>query len=619
MLNLTLQNVGEKSIQSLAVMFLFWATISCKGKESAIPMPQFTGILQNMKAEHPRLMLSDERTEDLKALRKTDPILNRYINDVVTTANGIVLKAPLQRVLIGPRLWAVSRELYNRTTHLALAYRLTGEKKYLNSAVDNMKTVCGFSDWNPSHFLDVAEMTAGVALGYDWLYNDLSQADRETIRSGLKSKGMDEYKKVYSTAWWAKSENNWNQVCNGALIMGTLALAETDPEYAQEFVPKALLNLPNSNKFYAPDGAWYEGPGYWAYATEYLSFAMSALQSATGNMGNLEKVAGLSQSGLVPMICAGPTNYILNFSDSSEDTKATTSVAMFFLANTYNNPVISNYLHNLIKTTNALAKPFHVVWYKAPTSDPISPPLDYFLRGDVNELVFMRSSWTDPNALWMGIKSGINSSSHSHLDLGNFELDAGGVRWARDLGSDDYNLPDYWAGGVGGKRWRYYRLNSFSHNVPLLGNKNQYEVAKSKFIQTNLNIATPTATVDLTEAYRDFSSKSTRKVSMVDNRKAFLMEDDFAITKPTEVAWGMTTENQIEIIKGGKAILRDQTITTQTLEVEIVAPIGAEFTVESAVQKAPEKLNTGNSRLMLRLPNQSGQVKVVVKFTPKMR
>jgi hypothetical protein len=96
------------------------------------------------------------------------------------------------------------------------------------------------------------------------------------------------------------------------------------------------------------------------------------------------------------------------------------------------------------------------------------------------------------------------------------------------------------------------------------------------------------------------------------------MEDEFVITKPTEVAWGMTTANQIEIIKGGKAILRNATITTRTLEAEIIAPIGAEFTVESAVQKAPEKLNTGNSRLMLRLPNQSGQVKVVVKFTPKM-
>ncbi len=617
MLSQILQNAGKKSIQCLYVVSLLFVIISCKKEEPTAPMPQFTGVLQNIKAGHPRLMLSNERVEELKILQKTDPVLTKYINAVVTSANSIVTKAPLQRVLIGPRLLDVSRELLNRTTHLALAYRFTGDKKYLDAAVVNMKTVCAFSDWNPSHFLDVAEMTNGVALGYDWLHNDLTQTDRETIREGLKIKGLNEYKKAYSTAWWAKGDNNWNQVCNGGLIVGALAVAETDPDYAREFIPKALLNLPYSNKFYAPDGAWYEGPGYWSYATEYLSFAMSALQSATGNMGDLEKVEGLSQSGLVPMICAGPTNYILNFADSGENTKATTSAAMFFLAHTYNNPIISNYLHNLIKTNNTLAKPFHVVWYKAITADPINPPLDYFLRGEINELVLMRSSWTDPNALWMGIKSGINSSNHSHLDLGNFELDAGGVRWARDLGSDDYNLPDYWTMGIGGKRWTYYRLNSLSHNVPLLGNKNQYEVAKSKFVQTNLNAAIPTATVDLTEAYKEFSTKSTRKVSMVDSRKAFLMEDEFIITKPIEVAWGMTTANQIEIIKGGKAILRNATITTRTMEAEIIAPAGAEFTVESALQKAPQKLNTGNSRLMLRLPNQSGQVKVVIKLTPK--
>jgi len=44
-----------------------------------------------------------------------------------------------------------------------------------------------------------------------------------------------------------------------------------------------------------------------------------------------------------------------------------------------------------------------------------------------------------------------------------------------------YNLDGYWTMGVNGKRWTYYRLGSLSHNVPVLGNKNQYELAKAKF------------------------------------------------------------------------------------------------------------------------------------------
>jgi hypothetical protein len=171
--------------------------------------------------------------------------------------------------------------------------------------------------------------------------------------------------------------------------------------------------------------------------------------------------------------------------------------------------------------------------------------------------------------------------------------------------------------GVNGKRWSYYRMNSFSHNVPLLGNKNQYELAKAKFTNTDLNLATPSASLDLTEAYREFSSKSMRKVSLTDDRKNFLIEDSHTLTKITEVAWGMMTANTIELVKGGKAILRNATITSKTLEAEIISPKGVEFTVESALQKTPEKLNTGHSRLILRLPNQTGQVNVIIKLSPK--
>ena len=39
-------------------------------------------------------------------------------------------------------------------------------------------------------------------------------------------------------------------------------------------------------------------------------------------------------------------------------------------------------------------------------------------------------------------------------NLGNFELDALGVRWVRDLGADNYNLPGYWDKKRGGKETR---------------------------------------------------------------------------------------------------------------------------------------------------------------------
>lgn len=600
-------------------LYVCFTLFACQKEETTAQIPKISlpASLNMLKMEHPRLILTNERIAELKKLQPTDPILDKYIKAVIASANSIISKAPLTRTLIGPRLLDVSRELLNRTTHLALAFHFSGDKKYVDAAVSNMRTVCEFSDWNPSHFLDVAEMSNGVALGYDWLYAYLSEADRNFIRNGLKTKGLVEYKKIYETAWWAKGDNNWNQVCNGALIVASLAIAETDPTYADEYIPKVLANLPYSNKFYAPDGAWYEGPGYWSYATEYLSFGMSALQSALGTFKGLETTEGLSKTGFAPMLTTGPTNYILNFADSGENSKGTTSPAMFFMANTYSNSDISNYLHNYISATSTLAKPFHVVWYRSPSNSSPTLPLDHILRGEINDLVIMRSSWTDKFATWIGIKSGTNSSNHSHLDLGSFELDAGGVRWAKDLGSDDYNLDGYWTMGVGGKRWSYYRLGSLSHNVPILGNKNQYELAKASFTLTSLNVPEPYTTLDLSQAYRDFSIKSTRKISLINNRKDVVIEDDFSIKSATEVAWGMTTDQSIELLPSGKAILRNATITTKTLEAEIISPVGAKFTIESASKSAPEKLNRGTQRLMVRIANQIGNVKLQIKLSPK--
>ena len=46
------------------------------------------------------------------------------------------------------------------------------------------------STWSPSHFLDDAEMTTAVAIGYDWCYDYLKPAKREIIEKAILEKAF---------------------------------------------------------------------------------------------------------------------------------------------------------------------------------------------------------------------------------------------------------------------------------------------------------------------------------------------------------------------------------------------------------------------------------------------
>ena len=97
-----------------------------------------------------------------------------------------ILKAPLVEYrVIGPRLLNESRKALDRIYTLGLIYRITREQRYLERAREELMSAAGFKDWNPSHFLDTAEMSHAFGIGYDWLYHDLSESDRTIIRDAL--------------------------------------------------------------------------------------------------------------------------------------------------------------------------------------------------------------------------------------------------------------------------------------------------------------------------------------------------------------------------------------------------------------------------------------------------
>jgi len=570
-------------------------------------------VLKTLDKGHPRLMLKDKDLEALKKQYAKDKVLQKCLRDVLRQADEYLDRPVLTYKKIGPRLLSVSRACLHRIYHLGLAYRWTGEEKYAKKAVENLQAVCAFKDWNPSHFLDTAEMSHAVGLGYDWLYDYMDKKTRDEIKSGLIKNGMEPGVARYKGrgAGWTRTAFNWNQVCNGGLIVGALAVAESDPRYAEQIILAAVRSLPRALKTYGPDGAWGEGPGYWSYATHYTAYGLTALETALGKDFGLLQIKGLAESGNFPIYTTGPTGLYLDIADCGERSSRRPMPCLFWLARAYDDSFYAEAEHEMIAKSRA--SPQHIVWYVRPSEkEPPKRDLDRYFRGPVEVAVF-RSSWDDPDALFVGVKAGYNQVNHGHLDLGNFELDALGVRWARDLGSDNYNLPGYWDRKKGGRRWSYYRLNSFSHNIPLLGGQDQDALAESKFIKFESEKSSGFVLVDLTQAYKDFAKKATRGVAMLENRRAVLVQDEFEIDKPCEVAWGMTTDADIAVRKGGSAAL---SLKGKELIARILSPAGAEFLVESAEQKPPQKTNKGVKRLMLRLPEAKGNVRLAILLSP---
>ncbi len=562
-------------------------------------------ILKTLRRGHPRVLLTPETLETLRRAVRPGGPRHEVFRAVRRDADRLLeRRGTVEYKIVGPRLLTQSRRCLSRVQTLGLAYLLTGEAKYAERAWRELEAAAGFPDWNPSHFLDTAEMSCAFGIGYDWLYHWMDEAKRRTVRRALLAKGLapglDAYRGKGRRNWWTRSRHNWSQVCNGGLAVGALAVADEAPEVAAEILTSGLKAVAGAMKNFGPDGSWNEGPGYWGYTLRYTSNYMAALQSALGTMHGLEKTDGLDEAGTFRVYFVGPTNRTFNFADAHDG--AGSRASMFWLARVYDEPV---YAWHHRQRMRAEAK--DVLWYVGEGRGPKAAgwPLHKHFRRD--HVVFFRSAWQDPDALWVGFKGGDNRANHSHLDLGSFVLEALGVRWAVDLGSDNYNLPGYF----GGKRWTYYRLRTESHNTLVIDGENQSPKAEAPVAAFRGDADDARAVVDLSAAY-PMCRRVLRGVAML-QRRVVLVQDEVEAGEPVEVLWGMVTRAE-PTIEGGRVVL---TRKGKRLYGRVLAPEGARFDTVSANPPKPQRQQPDAVKLVVRLPGTGRRVGVAVAFSPE--
>ncbi len=591
-------------------------------------IPARPADIPDLRPAHPRLLVTPDDWARLAQRRAAEPDLAAYHETLLVAARGELAKPPATYVKTGRRLLWVSRTVLERVLLLSYAARTTGDEQFVRRAEREMLAVAAFSDWNPSHFLDVGEMTAALALGYDWLYDRLTPAARATIRQAIVEKGLREgLVATKSGKGWPKTENNWNQVCFGGLTLGALAVGDEEPAVASAILAAARKDIGNGLKPYAPDGVYPEGPSYWAYGTSYQVLMVAALESALGTDWNISASPGFLASAGAYLQTTGPTGRHFNYSDGSE--KADFEPAVFWFAQKLHDPGLLLFERRQLATAKQLTAavrgnrfaPLAALWWPPAGTATASPtlPLRWIGQGP-NPIAVARGSWTDPDSFYLALKGGAAELNHAHMDAGSFLFDAGGVRWALDLGMQDYESleskgVDLWNKAQNSQRWTVYRLNNFSHNTLTLGG-HPHRVDGHATVQGSAGDAT--TVVDLTPVFAGQATAVQREFTVQPDPGVMITDQLRGLKAGTPVRWQMATRANVTI-DGHTATLHQE---GRTLVVEIRQPAAATFSVAPA-EPPPDAYNAHNpgvQLLALTVPAPTDgtlQLQVVLTLSPR--
>jgi hypothetical protein len=565
---------------------------------AAAPATAFaTDPLATLRPAHPRLLLTDAQLAANLDAARTDPLRAALHDHLVRVAEGHFTDRPIQHTIIGGRLLDESRKAIAHVVTGAMAFRLTREERFATFAKEQMLRAAAFPDWNPAHFLDVAEMACALALGYDWLHAQLTPDERATIKRALLDKALAFARPAYARADPNRESfpfvrgnlhNNWNQVCNGGFLLAALALADEAPPIARDVIAGVRETLPFAMAAYAPDGAYPEGPVYWGYGTRYNVYLIAALESALGTDFGLARTPAFDRTALYRLHMCSPTGQSFNYADGKSRLGADDGLT--WLAQRYRHPHVlaanRGWLEQLLREPpNEETHRFvalHAVWFPeaAPAPPESRPALDVHFRGP-SQLAVFRSAWDDPRALWVGFKAGSNTVNHAHLDLGTFTLDADGVRWAVDLGRDDYDLPGYWdRETVTSRRWQYYRLNNHGHNTLTPGRQLQEPTATAPILHFASTPAHAFAVADLTSAYPGAATRLHRGLAMLDRARVLVQDDVTGFAPGVALTWRMLTASNVNV---GSPRVATLTQDGRILRVELLAPTSARFVTRHAV------------------------------------
>ena len=544
--------------------------------------PSLDDIRALGRRPHPRLMIGDPGVfARIRAAASTNEVLAASLDHLRRYADQEIGTPVYAYSPDGRRLWA--QPVIARVFGLGQAWKIFGERKYLERLERELRSVAAFPNWNEPHFIDTGLFTAALAVAYDWYYDDWSEEMRGVIADAIVRHGLE---KAEPDAFWIHNGNNWSQVCHAGMAMGAIAVAERCPELAHRLVRDAVVTYHEAFDAYAPNGSFPEGPGYWHLATIWSVIAIESFRSALGSDYGLADLPGFKRGPKFIEAMTGPSGRLYNFGDCGSQRNPHPEVWWF--AREAGRPELVTQVER-DKTIAMMRGPVEandfsrnecfvpLIWM-ADVPDPGKRPDEWvrsWTSGECTVPVVMMASPVGTNAsdrLWVAMKGGSASLSHAHADLGSFVFEMLGERWAEDVSGGGYGSGekkfgmDFWKNDtLDSPRWSIFSLGPQGHNVVTADKFNPNVIAYAALKSFSGDEKSGrSAEFDMSSVYPLARKGATRRMEVPGGLPipAWRVVDEFRGVPPgTEFTWRMNTYadasvegDTVHLSKNGKNI-----------------------------------------------------------------
>jgi len=169
----------------------------------------------------------------------------------------------------------------------ALDYVLTGNQTSLNNAIGFLQFYLALPDWETSlernSGMAAANNMVGVALAYDWLYNNLNPTFREQVREKLFAQAralyyggyLEQNSNIGAIYWQVDPLNNQRWHRQAGFMLGVIA--SYDGNASENYMMNAAAaEAALVNKWLPPCGSSHESLSYQTFGCNHLTMAQQA-------------------------------------------------------------------------------------------------------------------------------------------------------------------------------------------------------------------------------------------------------------------------------------------------------------------------------------------------------